>query len=84
MVKARVLWQGAAAEPDRRGGLMALFNRVPYGGELGEVGTERGGRGKRIAGFAAEIEIESGPLMVIWTLVPKHMGLVEPTLETSD
>ncbi len=63
---------------------MALVNGTAFGGELGEKGTERRGRGWRIAEFLAEIEIEFDPFLVVWTLGLRDPGLVEPSLETSD
>jgi hypothetical protein len=84
MVKVWIFWVGADEEPDGNGGVMALVNGAAFGSELGEKGTERCGRGRRIAEFMAEIEIEPGPFLVVRTLGMRDPGLVEPALETSD
>ena len=83
-MKIQTLIFGARAhqKPNGIGGMVPLFDGVAFGGEFGQEGTQRGGRGRREAVLLTEGDIEPCPFLVVRMEGLGDTGLVQAPLET--
>ena len=68
-----------AASAQRLGAVLA--HGLLLGCKLGKAGAAACGRGRMVAAFVAEIQIEADPLAVVGTLGFRHPPLVRPSLK---
>ena len=68
-------------EPHGSGGLAPLAHQLVFRCELGEKGAKAGGGGWGMTIFAAKVEVKPPPLVVVRTLVCRHLSPIQPPLE---
>ena len=68
-------------EPNGSGGLVSLGHGLVLGCKLGEEGIQACGRGRSVAVFMAEIEIEAHPLAAVGALGCRDPSLVQTPLK---
>ena len=68
-------------EPDGMSRLVSLLYRLVFGCQLAEKWPKAGGRTWRMAVFVAEIEVETGPPVVIRALRRRHLSPLQPPLK---
>ena len=68
-----------AASAQRLGAVLA--HGLLLGCKLGKEGAAACGRGRMVAAFVAEIQIEADPLAVVGTLGWRHPRLVQPPFQ---